>query len=577
MGTLRLRDVARIGAAVAIALLCVAPAGAAAAGPPFPDPVGGQRVYDTAAIWTSATVAEADRLIRAIEDRTAAQVVVYSQVTDYGITGDDATAQAKALGTQWGVGRNGFNDGLVILFDIDPSRVHGQVAIVGGDGFRSAYIDDAASKRIIDEAIVPLLIGGAPDFNGALLAGLGRVDRETTPQRASDLQRTRLVNAVLGVIVAPLLGLLLISWALFHWLRYGRDPVYLDDPSILMPAPPAELTAAAGAVVYDGSSSRRALTTALLDLASRGELAFEESRALLKKKVGIRTHGVEPATEEDAARRRLNARKPLGDAERYALTELRGLSTSDTVLDDEELLKFGAKVGTFDQKLEAHVVAQGWFTQAPSRVKGRWTSLGIGEVVLGGIGLFIGIKVPISGLVVVSVAAIVGGGVSAIIGQAMPARTMAGATIRAMLAAYRRTLDQTMAQARSMQQVVDEAKLAWLETPDQALVWGVALGLQGQAEAVLERSADDLRAGTASPSMLWFPAWYGTSGSFSGATGAGGSSFSGSPIPDFGGMMGVLGSVGNSPSSSGGSGGGFSGGFSGGSSGGFCGGSSGGF
>jgi hypothetical protein len=153
----------------------------------------------------------------------------------------------------------------------------------------------------------------------------------------------------------------------------------------------------------------------------------------------------------------------------------------------------------------------------------------------------------------------------------MPARTMAGATVRAMLAAYRRTLDTTMAQARSMQQVVDEAKLAWLETPDQALVWGVALGLQEQAEAVLERSADDLRAGTATPSMLWFPAWYGASGSFSGGTGAGGSVFSGSAIPDFGGMMGVLGSVGNSPSSSGGSGGGFGGGggFSGGSSGGF--------
>ena len=37
--------------------------------------------------------------------------------------------------------------------------------------------------------------------------------------------------------------------------------------------------------------------------------------------------------------------------------------------------------------------------------------------------------------------------------------------IRAMLAAYRRTLEKTMAQARSMQQVVDEAGLAWLETP----------------------------------------------------------------------------------------------------------------
>ena len=65
---------------------------------------------------------------------------------------------------------------------------------------------------------------------------------------------------------------------------------------------------------------------------------------------------------------------------------------------------------------------------------------------------------------------------------------MAGAMIRAMLAAYRRTLEKTMAQARSMGQVVDEAELAWLETPDQAMVWGAALGLQREVEGVLERS-----------------------------------------------------------------------------------------
>ena len=54
-----------------------------------------------------------------------------------------------------------------------------------------------------------------------------------------------------------------------------------------------------------------------------------------------------------------------------------------------------------------------------------------------------------------------------------------------------------MAQARSMQQVVDEAKLDWLETPDQAVVWGVALGLQGEVEGVLERTARDVKDGAA--------------------------------------------------------------------------------
>ena len=66
---------------------------------------------------------------------------------------------------------------------------------------------------------------------------------------------------------------LLVGAAAWSWLRYGKDPVYLDDPSILMPAPPPDLTAASGAVVWEGRATRRALTTAMLDLASRGELA----------------------------------------------------------------------------------------------------------------------------------------------------------------------------------------------------------------------------------------------------------------------------------------------------------------
>ena len=45
---------------------------------------------------------------------------------------------------------------------------------------------------------------------------------------------------------------------------------------------------------------------------------------------------------------------------------------------------------------------------------------------------------------------------------------MAGAMQRAWLAAYRRTLEKTMEQARSMDQVVKDSGLDWLETPDQA-------------------------------------------------------------------------------------------------------------
>jgi hypothetical protein len=189
-------------------------------------------------------------------------------------------------------------------------------------------------------------------------------------------------------------------------------------------------------------------------------------------------------------------------------------------------------------------------------------------LVLGIVLIFAGVNVPSNGLLLLGVGLVAAALVLFAIARVMPARTMPGAMIRAMLAAYRRTLEKTMAQARSMGQVVEEAKLDWLETPDQALVWGVALGLQGPVEEVLDRTASDVKAGRATPGV-YLPFWYHGDGSGGGLGGglAGGGLMSSSAIPDLGGMMSALGTIGNSPSSSG-SGGGFSGGSSGGGGGG---------
>ena len=253
-----------------------------------------------------------------------------------------------------------------------------------------------------------------------------------------------------------------------------------------------------------------------------------------------------------------------------AFRELRSVADGD-VIKAEDLPKFGVHVADFDRALEAHVVDKGWFARKPSSVVSRWIGVGVVAAVAGGALVFLGFNIPMSGLVLIGGAAIAGGIVIVIFANFMPAVTMPGAMIRAMLAAYRRTLEKTMAQARSMQQVVDEARLPWLETPDQAIVWGTALGLQGQIEDVLGRSIEDLRAG-ATATTPYFPWWYQTSHGTSfmgaaGSTGSGGSLFSNSGIPDVGGMMSALGTIGNSPSSSGG-GGGFGGGGSGGGGGG---------
>jgi uncharacterized membrane protein YgcG len=539
-------------------------------GPPFPPPTTGQAVYDFAGVLSAATIAHAEATIDAIEARTAAEVVVYTQDSgEYDLTTDGTREKAAALIDQWGVGRAGFDDGLAIFFDLDPSLRHGQVQLYAGPGFEAAFLSNEERQGIFDNDMLPYL--RSADFDGALAIALERIDAAATPEHAASLQTARQVNAVVGLVGAPIVLLGLSGWAFFHWRRFGKDPVYLDDPSILMPAPPPELTAAAGAVVMDGRTSRRALTTAMLDLASRGLLTFrQEQTGLLghTKKLGIDVVPARGDAEVEAQRAR-NARRPLGAAEELALRELRSIggSSEGSYIEPDDVTRFGEKVAGFDRALEGHVVSRGWFGERPSKVVIAWSLRGALGIVAGAVALVAGLSIPLSGLTLIGAGGIAGGVVVVLFAQSMPAVTMSGAMVRAMLAAYRRTLQKTMAQARSMQQVITEAKLDWLDTPDQVVVWATALGLQEEIEGVFKRSLEDLRPGHSASVVPWFPVWYQTSSgsAFLGgvAGGSGASLFSNSGIPDIGGMMSTLGTIGNSPASSGG-GGGFSGGGSGG-------------
>lgn len=607
----RLAALAGVLAALTLPLAIAFGASPLPPGPPFPSPEINRAVYDQAGVLSPATIATLESEIDAIETRTGAEVVVYTQVWPYKIDQETSQANAAALIDQWGIGRRGFDDSLVILFDLDPSLVHGQVSLFAGSGFRAAFLSESERQQIFDNDMVPLLAAG--DLNGAALIALTRVSAAATPEHARQLELARQVNAIVGLIGGALVLVLLPGWAIFHWLRFGRDPVYVDSDSVLVPAPPAGMTAAAGTLVLDGHTSRRSLTTALLDLASRGQVAFRQDKGFLglggtKLAIDVGQRAATEAQDDlagtprssiDAApptpdapgilpgmpgmtsaaaaaapghavarsRLALANRKPTSAAEAFLLTRLKALASDDTI-ESGDVTKLATDVPTFEHRLEDAVVALGWFGKRPSTVVSRWRGLGVLEVVVGGVVVFAGTSIPASGLTIVGAAAIFAGVVTFIIASAMPARTMAGAMQRAWLHAYRRTLSKTMEQARSMDQVVQEAGLDWLETPDQAVVWSVALGLSGQVEDVLGRTMADSEAGGSQAGYM--PLWYrGNDGSAivgGGASGSGGGLFSSSGVPDLGGMFSALGSVGSAPSSSGSSGGGGFGG--GGSSGG---------
>ena len=560
----------RLAGAAAVATgLALLAAGAAWAGAPFPDPVTDQAVYDEAGVLDAATVTALERRIDAIEARSGAEIAIFLQV-DPGKDFDSNLSAAEALLNQWGVGRQGYDDGLVILVSFQDDLQHGVISTYAGSGFKVAYLSVDDQANLINGVMAPHFRSGDP--GGGLLAGLDVIDGAVTPEATASLDGYRQLNAVIGIPGAALVLLLTVGTALYQWRRHGDDPEVLDSPSVLMAGPPADMTPPLATVLREGRATDNAIRTVLVQLAASGLLRFRNLDRVSKVK---RDDDPDPATDPaidlpDPPVGQAPPQGPLGEA--YRELVIRGGSFRS--LSREALWGVNEALAPIKRLLEREAVRLGWLTRLPTPVITRWVAIGIGEVALGGAAIFLGFSIPMSGLTVVGVGLIAGGLVTIGLGTQMSKRTANGAYVDAMLKAYRRTLEKTLAQSRSMAEVAAEPTVAVLaDTPDKAVVWGVALGLHEEVGAVLARElADPQLREAARSSGAWYPVWVGSSGSGGDGVGGGGSLFSGSGVPDFGGMVSALGDVGSAPASSSSGGGGFGGGGGGGG-----GGSSGGF
>ena len=555
----------------ALALLALTAAIAAAAGPPFPDPVDDQAVYDTADILSPESEEQLEATIDDRESETGAEVVVYTQVNP-GISEDDNLANAKALIDQWGIGRSGFDDGMVLMVGLEENRVNGKVSMFGGSGFLGAYANEDTLKDIIDAEFVPSARSG--DLEGAILNTVEAVAERVTPAARGRLEMLRVLNAGLGLIGAPLALLASLGLAWRTWRREGDDPELTDSPSILMAGPPADMSPALATVVRRGTGTEHTVNTLLAELASTGRLSF-----LNLDQVRSARSDDEPDPLTDPA---IEVHPDAGDdgdlkaPQREAWDRLRKLAGGSGRLTRERLWRVNSDLGPMKREFESEAVRLGWLARMPGPSMNRMTGIGIGLAILGAGAIWLGISVPMSGAVLLGGALILGGAGTALFGRSMSQRTPNGAYVDAMLTAYRRTLQKTMDQARSMKEVVEQPEVARLaDTPDKAVVWGLALGLHDEVAALLARGLAEQRAATGSPAGAYYPTWLGSSpgsawsgaaaGDLGGVSYGSGSIFSGSAVPDIGGMFDALGSVGSSPpSSSSGSGGG--GGFSGGGS-----------
>ena len=159
---------------------------------------------------------------------------------------------------QWGVGRQGYDDGLVILVSFEDDLAHGVISTYAGSGFKVAYLSVDEQDRLINEVMAPFRAGAV---GTGLLAALAVIDAEVTTDATSALDTYRQVNAVVGIPGALALGLTAGS-ALIQWRRHGDDPDLVDSASVLMAGPPAGMTPPLATVLREGRATGNALRTA---------------------------------------------------------------------------------------------------------------------------------------------------------------------------------------------------------------------------------------------------------------------------------------------------------------------------
>jgi hypothetical protein len=160
----------------------------------------------------------------------------------------------------------------------------------------------------------------------------------------------------------------------------------------------------------------------------------------------------------------------------------------------------------FGTLLENYARRHGWIGGLSFIERWKWRGLGAIEFLVGLTVATVG-RATTTTLMAVGVGIFLGGLATWLIAPAMPSRTAGGAMMVAQLAAYRRTLKFTFGDAASMNDAMGKSGLSWLETPDEVLVWGVALGLRDDIETLLKRGTDP-PVGGAPAGGAYLPGWY---------------------------------------------------------------------
>ncbi|MBK9292694.1 MAG: TPM domain-containing protein [Bacteroidetes bacterium] len=166
--------------------------------PSPPDPP--RLVVDMAGILNSSEQQALERKLVAYDDSTSTQILVLT-VPD--LQGLDPADYAFRIGESWGVGRRGFNNGVVILVKPKTERSRGQAFIATGYGMEEK-VPDARARRIVENEMIPYF------RNGNYYQGIDKAVDAIIALAAGTYQGTGKEEPL-----PPALGLVLLAFILF--------------------------------------------------------------------------------------------------------------------------------------------------------------------------------------------------------------------------------------------------------------------------------------------------------------------------------------------------------------------------
>ncbi len=470
--------------------------------------IAGRHVFDGSGLLTASDVRQLGSAATSLGTSTGANVYV-----DVALGRQDdpyGTAFSNGFSLSSRLGRS-----IVIALAVSGTTIGGYVAS-DSEFWNSYSTGDPWVNSTIDNRTV-----AAGDQRNALVRAVQAVGLPLDPEKAMRDAAGAVANDVTRIVTDyasnptnqrwTVLGLLLallsvVGFKIDRWRR-RREAGYTDDDSVMLPAPPAEMTPALAALVAAPLDTTRAVTAALLDLAAHGFVAFYQSGPAAAPAVlvpggvgpggaahgGVAHGGVRVVSDSGAATsgpiHSSATERPLGEAETELLDGLRswaaasGAGSSCGGAVGAGGVGVGADFATLrpllertGERLEQIAGQHGWLDLRPSAASRFWIAWSVALLVLTAAMALL--WQPIAAVALWYAALQV---LPPAFHMPLPIRTPEGLMTAATVEAYRRTLKRALASEPG-------TVPGWLANAEEAALWGYAWGLEGEVQAFVARN-----------------------------------------------------------------------------------------